>query len=420
MELLHQLARRPRPAGSEAEADARRLCARELEKVGFVVTQRPVEYSAFPGRFGTPLVGAILLCLAVAVSLRARSAPGRPLQRPEVALVAVALLGIGLAAQWLALSGTVALPFMRRHGLNLEAVRVGSMAAAADPSDGPEPIVWLVAHMDSKSQPVPLLLRAAAAVASLLLWGGLLAVWALAGPGPDGWGQGWIGVEGLAWLAAGAAIPLALSWTGRDTRSGTGALDNASGVATVVRAAALMDREATVGVLLTTAEELGLAGARGWLAQRGSRDGSRDGRRGVVINCDGVDDRGAVTCTVARDGGVFRSAIRRLEEEVGRGTRSGAGAGGAIIGELRVRRSLPGVLLDAMAFAQAGWAAATVSRGTPSSLGRVHSGRDSLEQLRGDGIEATAVLVAELAGSIIAGLDAVAQPRGASGGWNKR
>ena len=45
-----------------------------------------------------------------------------------------------------------------------------------------------------------------------------------------------------------------------------------------------------MGVLLTSAEELGLAGARAWV-----HAWAQDGRApGVALNCDGVDDRGTL------------------------------------------------------------------------------------------------------------------------------
>ena len=65
-----------------------------------------------------------------------------------------------------------------------------------------------------------------------------------------------------------------------------GAVDNASGVAAVLAAAVSVRPETMLGVLLPSAEELGLAGARAW---------ARSERPGTAINCDGVDDAGELT-----------------------------------------------------------------------------------------------------------------------------
>ena len=64
-----------------------------------------------------------------------------------------------------------------------------------------------------------------------------------------------------------------------------GTLDNASGVAAVLEAVELLPRRHDVGVLITDAEELALAGATAW---------ARDRRAGVALNCDSVDDDGSL------------------------------------------------------------------------------------------------------------------------------
>ena len=56
---LAVLARAPRAAGSAAEREAREYCARVLRDAGFDVTLEPFEYSQVPGRYGTPVGGAI-------------------------------------------------------------------------------------------------------------------------------------------------------------------------------------------------------------------------------------------------------------------------------------------------------------------------------------------------------------------------
>ena len=50
-----------------------------------------------------------------------------------------------------------------------------------------------------------------------------------------------------------------------------------------------------------------------------------------------------------------------------------------------------------MALADAGWAAITVSRGTAATLARIHTRRDTLACLRGDGVPPTAELLVALA-----------------------
>jgi hypothetical protein len=64
-----------------------------------------------------------------------------------------------------------------------------------------------------------------------------------------------------------------------------GALDNASGVAAVLDAAAALSPALPIGVLIADAEELSLAGARAWARSRPA---------GVALNCDSVDDDGSL------------------------------------------------------------------------------------------------------------------------------
>lgn len=354
--LLARIAAVSRPAGSAAEADARAACAAWLLNLGLVVNDRPFSYSALPGAWGTPIAGLALLLTATgtAAAVRSGASPTHTLGR-----VAIALVTIAGAGWWVGRYGTRLIPVMRRQSVNMEASRG-------------VPRVWLVAHLDSKSQPCSLLVRAWSAVTVGVTWVCLL----LALAASLRFAVPTVLLSGLAWLAAAASVPLAASWVGTE---GAGALDNASGVVSVLAAVSLLDLAVPVGVVLTSAEEFGLAGARAWV----------DGRKaGIVINCDGVDDFGAVTVTAGRTG-------RRMWRALVNG--SGAGT------NVRVRRSLPGVLLDSVAFSDQGWTACTVSRGTRQSLARVHTSRDRLAKLKGEGIAEVSNVIAFVAGAIIAG-----------------
>ena len=368
--LLGRIGAAARPAGSATEANARAVCADWLRESGFSVEERPFSYSAAPGEWGTPMAGFALLIMGLAAAYGiAEGGLGtdRTLQIAFAALIVIAAAG-----WWVGRYGTRALPFQRRVGVNLEARRG-------------VPDVWLVAHLDSKSQPVSLLTRAASAVAVACSWAALLVVWAISRllPVPA------VVFLVLAGCASVAAVPLLVSSIGD---RGDGALDNASGVASILGAVRMMDAALPVGVVVTSAEEYGLAGARAWVDGRreGTRAAARDGmRRGVVINCDGVDDDGVLTITA---GGAGRNLVHLF-----------GGVVAALRPDVRIRRSLPGVLLDATAFADRGWAACTVSQGTRSSLARVHTSRDTLASLSGAGVESVAGVLASLGGAIIAG-----------------
>ena len=348
-DLLGHLASSPRPTGSDAIAAARSRVTRELTTLGFEVRERPFEYSAFPGHFATPLLGATMLMLV--------GAAGHLGSRGDRWLPLVIIFAGGFvakyAAEWVARRGVLVMPLMRARGVNLEATKPDRGSA--------EPSVWLCAHIDTKSQPVPTIIRVAGLVLCAIGYNAMmvLALLAAFGRTPQLF---WWAASALVTLAG--AIPVVMSVV---TSRSPGALDNASGVASVIEAARqLGDRN--VGVLITDAEELGLAGARAW---------AREHRGGAaVLNCDGVDDTGETVVILGHRPGAIESALAA-------GTRT--------------RKRIPGVMTDAIAFADAGIPSVTFMRGGWSSLARVHSRMDDLAHLDGTGIAEVAGLMAATA-----------------------
>lgn len=237
----------------------------------------------------------------------------------------------------------------RATGVNLRAAR------------GNEPKVWLVAHIDSKWQPVSMLMR----VAGVCMLG-IAAVVTLVAVAMHG------RAASIALIATWAGgLPLMLSFVGVRNH---GTLDNASGVAAVLDAAALLPRDCGVGVMITDAEELALAGARAW---------ARETRPAIAINCDSIDD----------DGPLVVMYTGRSPDEIVSRLRTAA----STLGEpLRVMRVIPGILTDHVALARAGWPAVTLSRGTVRTLQRIHTSRDTLAHLRGRGIAAAAQVLAHV------------------------
>jgi hypothetical protein len=346
-EHLAVLARVPRPAGSAAERAALDYASGILGGRGFAVRREPFEYSAFPGRYGLPIGGA--LATATVLAAVALGLTGAPIA--ALAGLAGGALLTGAFASAVLGDGVLTLPWLRADSENLVATR-GSAA----------PTVWLLAHGDSKSQPVPSLLRIAGVVTLVIAV--LLAIVA-----------GALQLAELphrmAWWAASAAavlggVPVMASVVG--SRS-DGAVDNASGVAAVLAAAAAVPAGLAFGVLVPSAEELGLAGTRAW---------ARSVPIATAINCDGVDDDGELT--IMYSGRTPRSLIHTLHE--------------VAPAPLRVRRMPLGLVTDSVALAERGWNTLTVSRGSFATLRRVHTPSDSLANLRGDGIDDVAILLA--------------------------
>jgi hypothetical protein len=64
--------------------------------------------------------------------------------------------------------------------------------------------------------------------------------------------------------------------------------------------------------------------------------------------------------------------------------------------KLFTRRLIPGILADSVAFTDRGLQAVTISRGSLSTLARIHTRRDITTALTGSGIADASVLLAAL------------------------
>src|SRR3954463_6655985 len=135
------IARQPRAAGSDGERQARANAASPLRDAGFTIEIERFDYSALPGRFGTP-VGSALALVTVLLAWWFATDDGAPRAAAWTMVIGLALLA-GATRRMLG-DGVLTIPWMRRSGENLVARRGGDT-----------PRVWLVAHLDSKSQPIP-------------------------------------------------------------------------------------------------------------------------------------------------------------------------------------------------------------------------------------------------------------------------
>lgn len=349
--LLDRLCETPRFAGSREEERARHICRTELERAGFECGEAPFEFSQAPARWGPPL--AAVLQAATIITLARMALVGGPLLALSIGgALMVLLFFVDAYAKRKLIS---AFPGQRATSTNLEGRRG-------------DPRVWLVAHLDSKSQTVPMLVRIAGSVllSGMLVLAFVTLIGELAGLHSE---RVWWVIETGAILGA---LPGMLCFV---TNASRGALDNASGVVAVILAAKSDGAPRDLGVLITSGEELGLAGARAW-----AQSASASLR---IINCDTVDDKGAWRCMFTSG----RNAITRVAPIIARG-----------IGyELRVSRLIPGILADSMVFAERGMAAVTVSRGTISTLARIHTRGDTPNPLTGRGAADASVLLVALA-----------------------
>lgn len=352
-DLLDRLSQTARFAGSAEESAARALCRHELEAAGFVCRDVPFGFSEWPARWGPPLVAAIQLAILLVVTSLASS--DHPM--PGLAVEVLAGLLLGAVGARVRRNGVLSFPYGSARSANLEAVRG-------------EPRVWLVAHLDSKSQTIPMLIRIASSVA-LQLVSIAIAVALVAAMArvviPGGW---WLALQLLAVVSA---APTVLCFVGNRS---PGAVDNASGVVAAILAASQQDSPRELGVLVTSAEELGLAGSRAMAPSMGS---------GIkVLNCDTIDDLGGWRC-------MYSGAEPR---EITSAARSVAARSGLSV---RIGGLIPGILADNIAFTDLRIEAVTLSRGNFSTLARIHTWRDNSIALSGQGAAEAAAFLSALA-----------------------
>jgi hypothetical protein len=62
---------------------------------------------------------------------------------------------------------------------------------------------------------------------------------------------------------------------------------------------------------------------------------------------------------------------------------------------------IPGILADSMAFADRGIESVTVSRGTISTLARIHTRRDNSNAIEGSGVTDAGALLSSLAKELV-------------------
>jgi acetylornithine deacetylase/succinyl-diaminopimelate desuccinylase-like protein len=356
-EIKERISLTPRFAGSAEEGRAREFCREVLERAGFECVEQAFDYSQWPGKWGVPVAAAVQVATILVVCRLTMS------QGPLFALI----IGGALYAALFSASGDAkrrwihALPFMRAVSTNLEARRGN-------------PKVWLLAHLDSKSQTVPMLVRiassvalaattVAAAILLLLSIANLFdstAVWPI-----------------VAVVALVVGLPSLLCLVRNDS---PGAVDNASGAAAVLVAAERLRDVPNLGILITSGEELALAGARIWALGASQSI--------VALNCDTVDDKG---------GWRLMYSGRRPLKIAARVKALSDSGGGAVA----VTRMIPGILADSMALADRGIEAITLSRGTIATLARIHTRRDNSTALTGSGAGAASSLLADLTRELI-------------------
>ncbi|HET9984019.1 MAG TPA: M28 family peptidase [Longimicrobiales bacterium] len=356
-ETVLELAR-PRLTGTPGAAAVSAHMRGELEGLGYEVRELPFSFSTWPGRFGVSIVGVLVLLGSAGAAWLAGTRQGG--WALIVLAVVAALIGV---VGYTGRSAISRLPWGRIETANWLVVRPGA-----------RPRYIVAAHRDSKGQPVPLALRAAAVVAALLTAVALVLLAMASLLGPPWWKlavPAWI--IGVVGVAAGAVLAACVV-----TNGSPGALDNATGLAALLGLARREAGSDDIAFLVTDGEELGLAGA--------AAVGRQLPRVYGIINLDGLDDEGDFH--IIEQHGLPR---RGLAPQLAAALLAAA----ARLGTRAERRALPvGVMVDHIPLVEAGFPAVTLMRGTARSLRRVHRPEDDAAHLNGVGAAAAVALVA--------------------------
>lgn len=354
-EAIHALAH-PRMTGSPGAARVEAELRERFEALGYGIHELPFQFSAWPGRFGVPLVGAVVL-LATTVAAAALVQGLAGLALGALGTAAAAMVGIARLLR----RAIRRLPWDRRETANWLVQRPDA-----------RPRFLIVAHRDSKSQGISTIARLGACALVALGMGALAVTSVLGLVRPD-----WIVGAAIAAAAAAAGVGGALLVFARAENHSPGALDNATGLAALLAIAAREREQDDIAFLVTDAEELGLVGA--------AAVAHRIPRVLGVVNLDGLDDRGPIHI-VERFGLPRRGLAPHL---------AAAHLKAAAALELHARRrDLPlGIGVDHIPFTRAGHPALTVMRGDARALRRVHRPEDTADRLDGRGAADVAALV---------------------------
>lgn len=227
------------------------------------------------------------------------------------------------------------------HGVNLIARPIRPSA---------HPPTWLVAHYDSKGQPISMAVRLVGFFALVL---GLLGVWLAP-------------LVGALLFVTGAGI-ISLNRVNDDS---PGALDNATALVAILMTLDQLPREMSLGVVFPDAEEFGLVGARALAADRADLFADS-----ALINLDGLDDVGRTTVFSHRPGRI--------------------GAAVAQVLNARVWRWLP-VIVDGIALARVSRECVTILKGNWRTMWIVHRPEDDTARVRLDGAATVAAGLARV------------------------
>jgi hypothetical protein len=373
---------RPRMVGTAGEEITRQKISRRLEQIGLQVSCQPFRFSTAMGEFlALEILTSQLLILASIGVSRLEPRLVIFLVIPLVMLI-LAIRPLNRSVQMHSFPPKPGEPFSLWSKIcwNLGARYATENIVGTYPGASGKPGLpglYLVAHYDSKSQRIPLVIRIALfaiGIGGSLVFAGLIVL----GIFIPVLTTISYGVAGVALLSS---IPLLFLDAGNIS---PGAIDDASGVGVVLHLAEVLASQPeihnrlNVTVLVTSAEELGTVGALAYVLENQSELRRQSVTGGLhVLNFDGPGVLGSLylAAPVKKSHPSVRISLEDLVKEACEelGYRIG-------------RFGLPGALFDHLPFADLGFDTASLIA-IGKSTWFVHSAQDSADKLDQRGFE---------------------------------
>ena len=362
----------PRLVGSRGETDARAYIVEQFAELGLHVVKEPFHFTKFPAEVLPRILCGLFVPIVVSVPWFGERFP--------IPVCIVCLLNLSIAmffTQWQK-------RFEGLYNIGRKYNSENIIATNGRKQGGNTPVLLFVAHYDSKSQVLPIAVRAAAyGIAILGLIGLTLAtviqvITAVWMPGYAIWS-----ITGITVFCF-----LLLQINVTQNRS-PGGFDNASGVGVmleVARVAMARREKKPITFLAAGAEEYGMCGALRYIQKHA---GEYDRNCTYVINLDGLGVGNGVNL-VTRYGIPPVSTTRELAKIFR--------TSGESLGVRVSERYLPiGVGLDSIPMASRGFETVTLTAGDVGSVAlKIHSKQDSADLLNVESLQQVGELITDV------------------------
>ena len=364
----------PRGVGSTGETAAREYIVRHFRDLGLHVVREPFHFTKFPAEVLPRLVCAIFTPLVFMVPWLG-----------ERFSIQMCLLCLGSLAVAMALTRWQQ-PLEKFYDVGKKWRSENVIATNDVPQTADAPTLIFVAHYDSKSQVLPIAVRAAAygiAIAGLISLTGFILVQLLFQLWPPN-----AVLWGIASVSGFCLLLLQFNFT--QNRS-PGGFDNASGIGVLLELArAGMSQQSRCIFLATGAEEYGMCGALRYIQRRSCTmhptERLAKNEKTFVINLDGLGVGNSVN-VITRYGIPPTRTARELAEALR--------ASGEALGIKTRERYFPiGVGFDSIPFASRGFEAVTLTSGDVGKVAlKVHSKHDRGELLNVESLQRVGELI---------------------------